>query len=531
MRQPDAKRRSTLNGAVAIASILLFVGIGSAVLTGMVARHVPVTVADRTLAVALLLNIAIILFSWRRNRELSAALSAETQAHHRTQQLAAHDPLTGFLNRRSLAEDGAALLAQAHRRGKAVAFLLIDLDRFKEVNDLHGHDIGDTVLTAMAAAIRDTLPPTSVLARIGGDEFACLTLFDPTHPLPITRIAERLLAEFAKPVQARSHQFRVSASIGIARSDADGGTVDTLARAADIAMYQGKRTGRDRFVWFEPAMAAAITERGAIETGLRQAIPRAEFAPFFEQQVDLADDRITGFEVLARWWHPEEGLLAPDRFLSIAEQSGMIADLSLSIMQQAFAAARDWAPQLTLAVNLSPLQLKDAWLAQKMVKLLAESGLPTGRLEVEITEAALLDNLAMAQSIATNLKAQGIRIVLDDFGTGYSSLAHLRAIPFDGVKIDKSLIMTMTRDPEAAATVHAIVTMCDSLGLPVTAEGIEDRATHQRLVALGCVRGQGYLYGRAADALHTRRLLAERHLIQVAAPAQPKAVPARRRAG
>lgn len=530
MRQPEAMRHSTLNGAVAIASILLFVGIGSVVLTDMFAHEGPSGVADRTLAIALLLNIAIILFTWRRNRELSAALHAETQAHHRTQQLAAHDPLTGFLNRRSLAEEGAALLSQAHRRGKAVALLLIDLDRFKEVNDVHGHAIGDMVLTTIAAAIRDILPPTSVLARIGGDEFACMTLFDPTHPMPITRIAERLLAEFGTPVKARSQQFRVSASIGIARSDADGGTVDTLTRAADIAMYHGKRNGRDRYIWFEPAMAAAIAERGALESGLRQAIPRAEFAPFFEQQVDLSDESVTGFEVLARWWHPEEGLLGPDRFLTVAEESGMIADLSLSVMQQAFAAARDWAPSLTLSVNLSPLQLKDAWLAQKMVKLLAESGLPAGRLEVEITEAALLDNLAMAQSIATNLKTQGIRIVLDDFGTGYSSLAHLRAIPFDGVKIDKSLVTTMLRDIEAAATVQAIVTMCESLGLPVTAEGIEDRETHQRVAALGCVRGQGYLYGRAADALHTRRLLAERRLIPVAAaPAEP--VKNRRRVG
>ena len=235
MRQNGATRRSTLNGAVAVASILLFVGIASAVFPNMVLRHFPADVADRMLSVALLLNVALILFTWRRNRELASALDAETQAHQRTQLLAARDPLTGFLNRRSLAEEGTALLGNAQRRGKAVAFLLIDLDRFKEVNDLHGHAVGDAVLTTVAATIREVLPTGSVLARIGGDEFACLMPFDPSHPVPVARVAERLLAEFAQPIQARSQQVRVSASIGIARSDTDGGTVDARARARGLA--------------------------------------------------------------------------------------------------------------------------------------------------------------------------------------------------------------------------------------------------------------------------------------------------------
>ena len=261
-------------------------------------------------------------------------------------------------------------------------------------------------------------------------------------------------------------------------------------------------------------MERALQVRNDLENGLRAAIPARQIVPYFEQQLDLATGRLSGFEVLARWEHPARGLIGPDQFIPIAEDAGMIGELSLSIMRQAFAAARDWDAGLTLSVNISPTQLKDAWLAQKIIKTLTETGFPAHRLEVEITESSLFVNLALAQSICGSLKNQGIRIALDDLGTGYSSLAHLRALPFDRIKIDKSFVQSLVTNSESAAITNTILRLGDSLNLPVTAEGIEDAAIEARLKALGCAKGQGYPYGRPLPLAKARALLAERRLLR-----------------
>jgi predicted signal transduction protein with EAL and GGDEF domain len=278
-------------------------------------------------------------------------------------------------------------------------------------------------------------------------------------------------------------------------------------------MYAAKNAGRNRHAWFDVSMERELQSRNELESSLRVAIPRGEIVPYFEQQIDLVTGRLTGFEVLARWEHPQRGVMIPDQFIPIAEETGMIADLSMSLMRQAFLSARDWHPQLQLSVNISPWQLKDPWLAQKIIKLLTETGFTPSRLEIEITESSLFDNLAMAQSIVASLKNQGIKLALDDFGTGYSSLAHLRALPFDRIKIDRSFVMSVNQNPESAAIVNAIVGLGESLNLPITAEGIEDKAIEERLRGLGCARGQGYVYGRPLTAGNARRLLAERRLL------------------
>ncbi|HVJ02472.1 MAG TPA: EAL domain-containing protein, partial [Sphingomonas sp.] len=243
-------------------------------------------------------------------------------------------------------------------------------------------------------------------------------------------------------------------------------------------------------------------------------IPRQEIVPYFEQQVDLSTGRLHGFEVLARWEHPVRGLISPELFIPIAEETGMIAELSLSIMRQAFVTARDWDPSLSLSINISPWQLRDAWLAQKIIKVLTETGFPASRLEVEITESSLFENLALAQSIVGSLKNQGVRLALDDFGTGYSSLAHLRALPFDRIKIDKSFVLSLNENPDSAAIVNAIVGLGESLNLPITAEGVEDAAIEERLRAIGCAKAQGWYYGKPLSMTGARRLLAERRLLQ-----------------
>jgi diguanylate cyclase (GGDEF)-like protein len=486
---------------------------------------------DQTLVIALLLNVALILFGWRRHRELAEEVNVRAAAEERAHALASKDPLTGFLNRRSLAEEGAAMLARAAQRRKATALLMLDLDHFKMVNDMHGHAVGDALLRLAADTIAEAMPSIALTARFGGDEFACAFLFDPEHPDTVERIAEKLVSRIAQPFQCDGLQLHVSTSIGIARSDANCETIEALMRAADIAMYAAKNAGRNRFAWFDQSMALELEQRNELESGLRHAIPRHEIVPFFEQQIDLTTGRLTGFEVLARWEHPTRGLVSPTLFVPIAEETGMIGELSLSIMRQAFMAARDWSPALTLSVNISPWQLRDAGLAQKIIKVLTECGFPANRLEIEVTETGLFDNLPLAQSIIGSLKNQGVGLALDDFGTGYSSLAHLRALPFDRIKIDRSFVMSVSDNPESAAIVTAIARLGDSLNLPITAEGIEDSRIEERLRALGCARGQGYLYGRPMSAANARRLLAERRLLNLPVAAESVAEPGERLAG
>ncbi|HWK36154.1 putative bifunctional diguanylate cyclase/phosphodiesterase [Sphingomonas sp.] len=518
LRRPG-RSQDLVTGAVSIAAILMFVGIGSQVLAATLRYYfdggAPV---DQPLVVALLLNVALILIGWRRNQALAREVSERAAAEERAQILAARDPLTGFLNRRSLAEEGAAMFARAQKRHKAMALLMLDLDHFKTVNDMHGHAIGDTLLRAVATEIEKVLPTAALMARLGGDEFACALLFDSANPDLVERIAERLVSRMAQPFDADGLHCHISASIGLARSDFDCAGIDALMRSADIAMYAAKKSGRNRHAWFDNSMERELQARNELESGLRLAIPRQEIVPYFEQQIDLRTGQIDGFEVLARWEHPSRGLIAPDQFIPIAEETGMIAELSLSIMRQSFAAARDWDPSLTISINVSPWQLRDPWLAQKIIKVLTETGFPASRCEIEITESALFDNLALAQSIVGSLKNQGVRLALDDFGTGYSSLAHLRALPFDRIKIDKSFVTSMVESPDSAAIVNAITRLGESLNLPVTAEGVEDREIEERLIAGGVAKGQGWHYGKPLSMAGVRRLLAERRLIRGASP-------------
>ena len=508
-------RGAFLTGTIVGTSLVMLLAIGVSLIVTLVtdvdghgSRLNPILFA------AMLLNAAIIVFARHRHTALNRTLGLLDDADERAVHLASRDPLTGFLNRRSLSEESATLLARARTRSKAMAMLLIDLDHFKSVNDMHGVAMGDRLLRAVAVEIAAILPTAALAARLGSDEFACGMLFDPTHPDVIERAAEEVVSRLSQPFRLEGATIHVSASIGIARSDFDCGSADALLRAADIAMFAAKGQGRGRFAWFDPAMERALQIKNDLENGLRSAIPARQIVPYFEQQIDLSTDRLMGFEVLARWEHLTRGVISPEQFIPIAEESGMIGELSLSIMRQAFAAARDWDGTLTLSVNISPAQLRDAWLAQKIIKTLTETGFPAHRLEVEITESSLFDNLALAQSICGSLKNQGIRIALDDFGTGYSSLAHLRALPFDRIKIDKSFVQSMVSNSESAAIVNTIVRLGDSLNLPVTAEGIEDTAIEQRLKALGCAKGQGYLYGRPLPLAKARQLLAERRLLR-----------------
>ena len=510
-------RNDVVTGAVVFVAILMFVGTSGQVLNSAVAMLSGVGGGtDKTLSIALMLNVALILFGWRRYTDLSKEVAERTDAEARAQNLASRDPLTGFYNRRAIAEHGGLLVERAFKRQKAVALLMLDLDHFKNVNDVHGHAVGDSLLKSVASEIAALMPPSALPARLGGDEFACIFAFDHANPDVVDRVAQGIVSRLAQPFDIDGAHTHISVSCGIARSEADCTDIDGLMRRADIAMYAAKHQGRNRHAWFDASMERELQTRNEIEDGLRGGIPRGEFVPYFEQQIDLTTGRLHGFEMLARWDSPTRGLIAPDIFIPIAEETGMIADLSLAIMRVAFLEAKNWDAALTLSVNISPMQLKDPWLAQKIVKLLTETGFPANRLEVEITESSLFENLALAQSIVGSLKNQGIKLALDDFGTGYSSLAHLRALPFDRIKIDKSFVTSILDNAESAAIVNAITRLGDSLGLPVTAEGIEDAAIEERLRQLGCHKGQGWLYGKPMPMTQVRTLLAERNLLPYA---------------
>ncbi len=504
----------TYTGAIISFAILLFVWTGGTALPAAL-REISGQGAtgDSGLTANLLLNVALVFISWRRYKDAQGEKTKLAVAEMRSRQLSLKDPLTNLDNRRALTELGADMIQRADRRSKSVAMIMLDLDHFKNVNDVHGHTIGDALLCAVAGEITRLTPPSSLRARLGGDEFACAVVYDSRDPDVVTQIVESLVSRLSQPFDASGIHAHISVSAGVAHTAPDCDTIDALMRRADIAMYSAKHQGRNRFAWFDASMETALKARNETEIGLRKGIPKGEFVPFFEPQIDLVTGKIIGFEMLARWNHPSGALIPPDDFIAIAEETGMIGDLSISIMRQAFEEARNWDPSLTISVNISPVQLRDPWLAQKIVKLLVETGFPATRLEVEITESSLFENLTLAQSTVGSLKNQGIKLALDDFGTGYSSLAHLRALPFDRIKIDKSFVLSILTSPDSAAIVNAITRLGDSLNLPVTAEGIEDAEIDERLRQLGCQKGQGWFHGKPKSIAQTRTLLAKMELL------------------
>ncbi len=508
--RPSAPQTDFVAGGIVVAAIILFVGTGSTVFTSIIqtlSGYAGGT--DRALSAAVILNIALIIFGWRRYRDLQSEYAVRSDAEQRAWHVANTDPLTGFDNRRSIGAHAAKMIAAAEREGQQVAVFMLDLDQFKNVNDVYGHAAGDAVLKIAAQRIDQVMPDATLKARLGGDEFVCVFVVDPAESESPQTLAENLVSALAQPMNHDNLHVAISTSLGIAELGSEATSISTLMRRADIAMYAAKDRGKNCYAWFSDEMESELHRRNDLEQGVRSGIPRGEFEPFFEPQVDLASGRLEGFEMLARWRSPTFGLVSPEIFIPIAEESGLISDLSLSVMRQALEAAKTWDHKLTISVNISPAQLKDPWLAQKIVKLLAETGFPAHRLEIEITETSLFENLGLAQSIVASLKNQGIQVSLDDFGTGYSSLAHLRALPFDRIKIDRSFVTSMVETADSAAIVSAIVKLGETLNMPVTAEGIETEEIGQMLVEMGCSKGQGWHFGRPMGIVATQKLLAE----------------------
>lgn len=499
---------------IAVAAIIMLVGTGGTVLPKVMdALFGNGARPDVLLVNALLLNIALIIFGWRRYRELTREIEERRRAEARAQILAATDPLTQCLNRRSMLEATEELRSRAAVRGEAVAYCMMDLDNFKQINDMHGHPVGDAVLVMLCERVRGILPRDARLARLGGDEFAFVMPYPAGHADRVDDLVIRLFESLAQPFRLPTITVELTLSVGLsADHDADGTiglVVDagTLMQRADMALYHAKKQGRNRYFWFEPSMESEMRFRNQLETGIRRGLARGEFVPFYEQQVDVESGALVGFEMLARWRSPQLGVISPDIFVPIAEEIGLINEMSERLMEQAFADAREWDDSLTLSINISPVQLRDPWFAQRLLKKLVATGFPPQRLEIEITESCLHENIGLVRSMIMSLRNQGVQISLDDFGTGYSSLEQLRNLPFDRIKIDRSFVSELREPGSRSRIVEAIISLGRGLDLPLTAEGVEDEQILQALKSMGRLKAQGYLYGLPEDAEAVRARL------------------------
>ena len=514
-------RDEIVAGWVTAAALILFVATGSQT-TGAALRGLfePGVEVDRFAVTSLLLNIALILFAWKRHKEIRATMRQRIAADRRAHLLKTRDLHTELLNRRSLRERGNDLIEKADQNHTNVALMVINLMRFKKVNELYGEAVGDGLLRIIAGIILRTAPENALCARLGSDEFAVAIPFGADDEGELEAFADELHGTLTSPVEIMGASLHMRTAIGVARLDSHCIDFSGLMRRADIAMRVARDDDGKRPVWFDSRMERVARARNDIELGLKRGMSEGEFVPYYQPQVEVATGAIRGFEMLARWNHPTDGLIGADVFIPVAEESGLIAELSETLMRKAFEDAASWDPDLKLSVNISPRQLSDPWLASKILKLVDETGLEPSRLELEITESAMVENLEIAQAVIATLKDRGVRLALDDFGTGYSSLAHLRALPFDRIKIDRSFVISLNKNPESWTIVKAIVNLGESLGVPITAEGVESGAIELRLKGLRCELGQGWFYGEPLPADETERLLSDHGLLAGPGPGE-----------
>lgn len=481
-----------LPGSVMLKSLLPLVG-ASLVLLGI--------------AMALL-SYRVLLLMRRDDRNLHELQSAhvelkasEAQAHH----LAFHDVLTGLPNRALFTECADQAMARA-RNGEPATILLLDLDRFKHVNDTWGHLAGDTLIQDFGSRLAHIAGPRDTVARLGGDEFAILTP-DATTPEQIEALASRVLAVVREPFEVIGNEAYVGVSIGAATAPAAGTDRTELMRKADIALYRAKEDGRDCYRAFSPSMDETVRMRATLEEDLRFALKTGQGLEVqYQPQVDGAGQTITGLEALARWQHPTRGYISPQLFVPIAEDTGLITRLTEWVLREACKVALKW-PHLSVAVNLSPVQFRMTGLATSLASLVRSTGVDPHQIELEVTEGILVEDDEGVKTSLRELREAGFRIALDDFGTGYSSLSYLRRFEVDKIKIDRSFVQPLGQAVDSAAIVTAVVTLGHALGLTVTAEGVETREQLEILNAVGCNELQGFLFSRAIPEEQLAELL------------------------
>ena len=436
----------------------------------------------------------------------SFEFTRRTIAHLETEKAVRQDSLTKLPNRFAFNEGLETALVRLASSGEECAVLLLDLDRFKEVNDQLGHLAGDEFLTQLAARLRRCTRDTDIVARIGGDEFGLIAA-NITKLEEAFKLAEEIISTFARPFLIEGHEILGAASIGISLSPRDGKTANDLLKHADVALYRAKKAGSGTIRFFEPSDDASARERRALQLDLEAAIERDELFLVYQPFRDLRENRITGFEALVRWRHPARGLVLPLEFIALAEETGLIHSIGDWVVRRACKALSQWPANIRVAVNVSAVQFQNANILQTFVRALGEARVAPGRLEIEITESILLSKYDSAASVLNSLLELGVTVALDDFGTGYSSLTYLRRLPFSRLKIDQSFVRDMLVQPDCAAIVKSIIALAQDLRISVVAEGVESTEQLDYLRQTNCDEVQGYLIGRPIEANQVLALL------------------------
>jgi diguanylate cyclase (GGDEF)-like protein len=440
------------------------------------------------------------------------ALTAERQAHEAAVIRATHDSLTGLPNREMALERLSLWLKENQKQPQVetvIAVLFIDLDRFKNVNDAYGHVAGDQFLITVARILQQLVGPQDILARLAGDEFIVICRYDLAYQA--LKLAEQIITEISIPINLGGRLLSHSASIGLAYANPRD-TADSLLENADLAMYEAKQKGRHCVINFDHGMRESAQQRTSMESELRRALANGELECYFQPIMELWTNRISGFEALVRWIHPQQGLLNPADFIPIAEETGLIVDLDAQILEQACKKITEWnlvTPEklLTLSVNISARSLLDLALSDRVASAIKTHQVQASNLYLEITETALIDDIELATTCINKLESLGVRMAIDDFGTGYSSLRYLKNLQVGVLKIDRSFTDGLSVDHGDGVIVKAVIDMANALNMAVVAEGIETHHQLDVLKGLGCEYGQGYLFGRPLNSNDTERLL------------------------
>jgi len=433
------------------------------------------------------------------NQRLKVEIANREESQAKSQYLAHHDSLTGLGNRLLFKEQLEEALKDVSIAPHPLAVLFLDLDGFKAVNDTLGHSVGDLLLKLVATKLRDILPRTDRIARLGGDEFAILQISS-TQPGSSIALAEKIIEVVGQPSSIDGHDVTVGASVGIAVAHPGNMNTENFLKSADLAMYSAKSDGRGTYRMFDPEMDAIVQARRLLEREMRTALAQDGFRLFYQPLVNLQTKKVTAFEALMRWQHPERGMVPPSEFIPVAEEMGLIVQLGEWALRHACAEATEWPDGICVSVNLSPLQFSKGSLVSTVMSALASAGLPASRLELEITESVLLEKSERNISILNQLRDLGVRISMDDFGTGYSSIGYLRSFPFDKIKIDQSFVRDLLVDEGSLAIVRAIAGLGVSFGMTTTAEGVETEEQMRCLNLEGCIEVQGYLYSKPVPA-------------------------------
>ena len=465
----------------------------------------PLSPSERLLLAAFGRTIQVGSKSWK-------ALAAERQAHGAAVVRATHDSLTGLPNREMALEQLSLWLKQSQYQPQVksvIAVLFIDLDRFKTVNDAYGHGAGDQFLITVARILRQLVGPQDILARLAGDEFIVICRYDLAYQA--LRLAEKIISEISIPINLGGRILSHSASIGLAYANPRD-TADSLLENADLAMYEAKQKGRHCVINFDQGMRESAQQRTSMESELRRALANGELESYFQPIIELWTNRISGFEALVRWIHPQQGLLNPADFIPIAEETGLIVDLDAQVLEQACKKITEWnlvTPEklLTLSVNISARSLLDLALSDRVANAIKTHQVQPTNLYLEITETALIDDIELATNCINKLENLGVRMAIDDFGTGYSSLRYLKNLQVGVLKIDRSFTDGLSVDHGDGVIVKAVIDMASALNMGVVAEGIETEHQLDLLKGLGCEYGQGYLFGRPLNGADTERLL------------------------